>query len=171
MTCQQVDHQVILTEHHNRHFTCKAYVLKGGEKTATQKCFDSNPLIFVQDNLYEAPKDANYPYHVNIPLETDPGLQMVLGDSKYNHWFTLPKTVVADCVLIQWLYWTANSCIHPGYNSDTLPATYFDQQDLSLCGNHPPDVNRIPEQFWNCAEVKITGSTGGGNMPAVCFCN
>jgi hypothetical protein len=162
---QQVDLQVILTAHHKGHFTYKACALKADETTATQQCFDSNPLIFVQDNLYGAPKDSNYPDRAYIPLESYPGLQRVSEGSKYSHRFTLPKNIVGDRVLIQWQYWTANSCIYPGYNSATLPGTFFDQHGLSLCENIPLDGNGIPEQFWNCAEVTVTSSTGGGTTP------
>ena len=30
-------------------------------ETATQACFDANPLVFESDDLYGAPKDPNYP--------------------------------------------------------------------------------------------------------------
>jgi len=126
---QQVDLQVILTAHHKGHFTYKACALKTGETTATQQCFDSNPLIFVQDNLYGAPKDPNYPDRAYIPLESYPGLQK--GGNpygiKYSHRFSLPPNLVGDRVLIQWQYWTANSCIYPGYRPMKWPAYYFDQ--------------------------------------------
>jgi len=92
---QQVDLQVILTKHHKGHFTYKACALKTGETNATQQCFDSIPLIFVQDHLYGAPKDPNYPDRAYIPLETYPGLQK--GGNpygiKYSHRFSLPPNL------------------------------------------------------------------------------
>jgi len=154
---QQIDLQVVLTAHHKGHFTYSACALKTGETTATQQCFDANPLTFVQDNLYGAPKDPSYPDRAYIPLTTFPGIQSG-GDPygyKFNHRFALPPSVVGDRVLIQWHYWTANSCIYPGYRTFNWPANYFDQQGLPDCGSIPLDGNGIPEQFWNCAEVTI----------------
>ena len=145
---QQIDLSVILTAHHKGHFTYSACALKAGETTATQQCFDSNPLIFVQDNLYGAPKDNRYPDRAYIPLTTFPGIQQG-GDPfgyKFSHRFQLPAGLSGDRVLIQWHYWTANSCIYPGYRTLTWPAYFFDQSSLADCTSIPLDGNGIPEQ-------------------------
>lgn len=155
---QEVDLQVVLTAHHKGHFTFNACALESGKTTATQDCFDQSPLEFVKDNLYGAPKDPNYPNRAYLPLLTYPNIQYdssgVYG-SRYSHRFKLPATLVGDVVLIQWHYWTANSCVYPGYNNVTWPAYFFDNGGLPDCGNVPPDGNGVPEQFWNCAEVRI----------------
>eukprot|EP00590_Aulacoseira_subarctica_P007437 CAMPEP_0172436386 /NCGR_PEP_ID=MMETSP1064-20121228/71696_1 /TAXON_ID=202472 /ORGANISM="Aulacoseira subarctica , Strain CCAP 1002/5" /LENGTH=495 /DNA_ID=CAMNT_0013184787 /DNA_START=261 /DNA_END=1748 /DNA_ORIENTATION=+ len=170
---QQIDLQVVLTAHHKGHFTYSACALSAGQTTATQQCFDANKLMFVKDNLYGAPKDTRYPDRAYIPLTSFPGIQIVnsaVGATAYrfNHRFQLPAGLSGDLVLIQWTYWTANSCIYPGYRTMSFPANYYDQGGL-------PDCTRtdfvtylgggIPELFWNCIEVKILNTPAPAPAP------
>mmetsp|Transcript_15652 Transcript_15652/g.22296 ORF Transcript_15652/g.22296 Transcript_15652/m.22296 type:complete len:441 (-) Transcript_15652:100-1422(-) len=172
---QQIDLQVVLTAHHKGHFTYSACALSAGQTTATQQCFDANKLMFVKDNLYGAPRDSRYPDRAYIPLTSYPGLQVVpnIGDSskpayRYNHRFQLPAGLSGDLVLIQWTYWTANSCIYPGYRTMTWPANYYDQGGLSDCTrtNFVTYLGGgIPELFWNCIEVKILNTPAPAPAP------
>jgi len=50
----------VLTAHHKGHFVLKACPVSPGE-IPSQGCFDANPLEFVSDELYGAPKDVNFP--------------------------------------------------------------------------------------------------------------
>jgi len=150
---QEVDFEAVLATHHKGHFTYSACALQDGETTATQQCFDSNPMMFVKDNLYGGPLDSNYPTRAYIAPTTFPGIQ-IGGDPSghiFNHRFRLPAGLSGKRVLIQWHYWTANSCVYPGYRQLAWPANFFDYNDLGMsdCTNIPLDGNGIPEQFWN----------------------
>jgi len=59
-TGSTVEFESILTAHHWGHFTLKACPISPGQ-VPSQSCFDSNPLTFVEDTLYGAPSDPNYP--------------------------------------------------------------------------------------------------------------
>jgi len=49
------------------HFEVKACAISSGE-VATQECFDGNPLVFVSDELYDAPPHSLYPGRAYIPI-------------------------------------------------------------------------------------------------------
>jgi hypothetical protein len=56
-----VELETVLTAHHRGHFEFKACKLNPINQPApTQACFDSNPLEFIEDVLYGAPKDPKY---------------------------------------------------------------------------------------------------------------
>jgi len=115
----------------------------------TQACFNQNPLTFVADNLYGAVKDNNYPVRAyaspQAPLvsSTDQPASVM----NYEFQMKLPSGLSGD-VLLQWIYYTANSFNPPGYTQYPFP--------------WPNGYNNLPsgigERFWNCAEVSISGT-------------
>jgi len=141
----------------------------------TKECFDENKLTFLSDELYGAPRDVNYPERGYLAPASiaewtngDPGEQPVFG-AEYKMRYQLPTSssssstgVVGDVVLLQWYYLTANSCKHPGYAEYPFPAMWGDDVDfypgLPDCEHVPEDGNGVPEQFWNCAEIRIVSS-------------
>ena len=137
---QEIDLSSVITAHHMGHFEYKACPIQPGE-VPTQACFDAHPLEFVQDKIYNAPKDTNYPERAYIP-ETG---------SDFTHTFKLPADLSGNLVLIQWVYVTANSCLPPGYRDYPFPPG-FPSPNGSDCGSS------LGEQFWNCAEVRIEPS-------------
>lgn len=56
-----IDIESLLTAHHKGHIEVKACPLAYPEEVVSQACFDSHPLEFIEDELYGAPKDVNYP--------------------------------------------------------------------------------------------------------------
>ena len=54
-------------------------------------------------------------------------------------------------------YLTANSCYHEGYQQYNWPSSWSADTTLSsmLCGEISLNGVGVPEQFWNCAEVRI----------------
>jgi len=111
----------------------------------TEACFKQYPLTFVQDKLYGAVKDNNYPMRAYAsPLAASP--------MNFEFLMKLPNGLSGD-VLIQWIYVTANSFNPPGYTKYPFP--------------WPNGFNNLPEgigeRFWNCAEVTMTG---GAPVPA-----
>ena len=61
-----VELDVVLTAHHMGHFTYKACAINAGE-VASQECFDSNPLTFVEDVLYGSLPDPDNADRAYIP--------------------------------------------------------------------------------------------------------
>jgi len=117
---------------------------------STQDCFEANPLEFVEDVSYGAPKDPNYP-----------GRGHFTGNNKdFTMKFKLPMGVTGEKVLMQWRYVTANNCWPPGY--ENYPYEQAKGGNSATC-NYPLDPTGAtgtgnPEQFWNCAELTILPS-------------
>merc|ERR1712224_789740 len=104
------------------------------------------------------PKDEEYPDRA-----------MLFGDAMaVSYKFKLPSSLVGEQVLLQWIYWTANSCKYDGYDE------YFNKYETptSVKGNWSPGLGacgpienipivreglHVPEIFVNCAEVSIGG--------------
>ena len=157
---QQIDVDVELTAHHKGHFTIKACPISSGG-VATQACFDNNKLRFISGG--GANFDPNYPERAYIP-PAPPGTQAADGSGlwNYRYRFQLPSGLSGDRVLLQWHYVTANSCLPAGYRSYNFAwgglAGQYPWGPPSDCGPLPTQVftrpGPMPEQFWNCAEVR-----------------
>ena len=168
---QVVDFDVDMTAHHKGHFVLKACAISPGQ-TATQACFDRNPLRFISG--HGANPHPNYPDRAYLPpanpIAAPNGAhpQFAAGGRwSYRYKFQLPSGLSGDLVLLQWHYIASNSCLPPGYNTYNWPAGWNPGNlpvcvDIPLYGSVPVQGGR-PEQFWNCAEVRITG--GGGQVP------
>ena len=142
-----VELDVILTAHHMGHFSYKACAINAGE-VASQECFDSNPLIFVEDVFYGSMPDPDYPNRAYIPradsaiIQKDGG-----GDYKFSHRFKLPAGLSGELVLLQWHYITGNSCLaDEGYLNYNFPAGFEPNSQLGVCESIPPDGRGVPEQ-------------------------
>jgi len=149
---------VTLTAHHKGHFVFSACSIVHGEVPA-QSCFDDNRLMFVEDMLHGAKLDANYPERAYLAPLGD-------SDPRYSFKMRLPSDLHGDLVLIQWYYLTANSCINEGYEEYDWPWDYgwnTGGVTPAQCGEVSKDGNGVPEQFWNCAEVKIVRGRNGDN--------
>lgn len=164
---QEIIIDVVLTAHHKGHFTYKVCPVQPGE-VPTQACFDKNPLIFKKDMLYGGRRDKRYPERAYIAPKTVPNAVVDtsgIRGMKFSHKFKLPDGVHGSLVLIQWHYMTANSCVHEGYDSYKWPKGWNDHGNLGVCKNIPEDGNGVPEQFWNCAEVRINAKTSTRRGP------
>jgi len=85
---------------------------------------------------------------------------------KFSHTYRLPNGLNGDLVLIQWHYFTSNSCIYTGYREYTWPVGWEVSETIPECQNIPHDGNGVPEQFWNCAEVTINTTGRSSSLPA-----
>lgn len=56
-----IDIESVITAHHKGHIEVKACPMTDTSSVASQACFDAHPLEFVSDEIYNAPKDTNYP--------------------------------------------------------------------------------------------------------------
>mmetsp|Transcript_51720 Transcript_51720/g.155230 ORF Transcript_51720/g.155230 Transcript_51720/m.155230 type:complete len:383 (-) Transcript_51720:162-1310(-) len=148
-----IELKTVLTAHHQGHFEFKAC----SQPEPTQACFDANPLTFERDLLYDAPIDLNYPGRVYVAPPNVEG--KVSGGNPpgmiFRHEFKLPDGLHGDKVLLQWHYITGNSCEDTGYENNPW------RSDRSVCSQ--PLSLTTPEQFWNCAEIRVTPA--GGPLP------
>jgi len=149
-----------LTAHHKGYLEVKGCPLG---RESSQECFDAYPLEFVKDLLYGMPKDDAYP-----------GRGYLFGtEARLSMQFKLPEDLVGEQVLMQWVYWTANSCNPVGLaeyystpkpegstgpNWQSLLDTCPPESDTPLAPLPNPDFNVLtPERFINCAEVTVAG--------------
>jgi len=158
---QVITIEAVLTAHHKGHFELYACALKNPEEVATKSCFEENPLKFVKDVLYGSPKDKNYPMRAyvapndgNANTISDPTLPNG-GGMLLKHEYRLPNKVFGEHVLIQWKYYTANSCEVPGYDDYDFPSQSWRSGNLGKCSILDETGDDAPERFWNCAEVTI----------------
>lgn len=150
-----------LVAHHTGHMEVKACPMGSA---STQECFDEpgHILEFVEDLAYDMPKDENYPergYYYG---------SQEFNNNAFSMQFKLPEGLVGEEVLLQWWYYTANSCTPEGYaeyfgaNSD-LPEDFWNSS-MDICTDEqwtPVFYSGAwPERFVNCAEVTIV--QGGG---------
>jgi hypothetical protein len=120
----------------------------------TQECFNRHPLEFVSYPAFGSPKDTNYPNRGYIaPNDLSPVMN-----------FRLPRGISGDHVLLQWKYVAANSCLPKGYTQYPFPSGWS-PGNLPLCPDVYQDSGGLPEQFWNCADVRINSSSGGSPTP------
>lgn len=129
------------------HFTYKACAINAGE-VASQECFDSNPLTFVEDVLYGSLPDPDNADRVYIPRSDAAFIQKDNnGQYKFSHRFRLPEGLSGDLVLLQWYYITANSCLaDEGYLNYSFPAGFEPNLQVGVCNSIPPDGRGVPEQ-------------------------
>eukprot|EP00560_Eucampia_antarctica_P002180 CAMPEP_0197840640 /NCGR_PEP_ID=MMETSP1437-20131217/45721_1 /TAXON_ID=49252 ORGANISM="Eucampia antarctica, Strain CCMP1452" /NCGR_SAMPLE_ID=MMETSP1437 /ASSEMBLY_ACC=CAM_ASM_001096 /LENGTH=354 /DNA_ID=CAMNT_0043450277 /DNA_START=577 /DNA_END=1642 /DNA_ORIENTATION=- len=154
---EEITVDVVLTEHHKGHFVFKACAIEEFE-VATQGCFDQHPLTFVEDLLYAAPVDVNHLERGYIAPTTHSGIQNSSGAYLFSHKYLLPPGLTGDLVLLQWHYYTANTCVYEGYDTYPWPNSSWNP-NLAVCPEISSDGIGTPEQFWNCAEITILTGT------------
>ena len=125
--------------------------------------------------------DPNYPDRAYLPPPNPPRApngehpQFPSGGHwSYKYKFQLPQGLSGNLVLLQWHYIASNSCLPPGYNTYNWPAGW-NPGNLGACVDiplHGSDSSGMvqagrPEQFWNCAEVRITGGSAPTPTPPV----
>ena len=76
---QTIEIKSVLTAHHWGHYALRACPLANHGDVPSESCFESHKLEFVEDVLYGAPKDLNYPERAYI---APPGISnKVQGES------------------------------------------------------------------------------------------
>ena len=162
---QEIDIEVVLTAHHEGYFE---FFICGDTSSPSTECFDEYPLEFVRDPLYGAPKDPNYPSRAYVPPRD------FYDGQTHKYVMKLPDSLPFGNVLLQWRYIAGNTCSpNPEYidfyNSAWGDAANgYSKAGLRPCGINfdfeplPPtraSQDRVPERFWNCAEVEILDGT------------
>ena len=179
---------VTLTAHHKGHFVFSACPISNTTTIPTRACFEQYRLIFVKDLLYGAPVDVNHPERVYVAPSTIPSrvypTDYEFKDAMlFSYTLQLPSGLIGELVLLQWYYVASNSgCIHEGYDVYPFPREWIASLDnendgandtisaweekvsigtgLNSCNEVlPEDGDGVPEQFWNCAEVRVRAAT------------
>lgn len=112
------------------------------------------------------PIDKNYPSRWYLPCRNTGhvGVHIVGGESGTMR-YKLPENVTCKHCIVQWYWATANSCNPPGVENYFINYKYpFGKEcesDAGGKGAHAPwlqecDGDRLPEEFWSCADVQIT---------------
>lgn len=158
---QTLSMDIVLTSHHKGHFEfyiCNKNDLSSPENGIHQECLYQNRLL--RDETYDSisPIDGNFPWRyyvepstcMEFQLEPYPGFKTTVH-------FKLPSELVCDHCVLQWWYFTGNSCNYQGYDNfegiDCEIPWY--NKDLPRCEGS----TAYPEEFWNCADIKIYDPT------------
>ncbi|CAN0461279.1 unnamed protein product, partial [Laminaria digitata] len=161
---------VISTFHwgHLEYFICDTADLEDGEDgVVTQECFNKHPLSRAADDGAASPIDPMHPgrYFLDPPCratetdqtKTDGATAGYLVTGRYQ----LPVGLSCTRCVVQMIYYTGNSCRHPGYEEfspTSIPTgcaplvSDWIHLDPPPCGEGFP----YPEEFWNCADIAIT---------------
>ena len=128
----------ILTAHHEGHL--EVWGCPKG-RASTQECFREHKLDFVDDVSFGMPQDPNYPRRGYFYGGWD------YSDTVMTMRFQLPQNLVGEEVLLQWWYFTANSCTPEGYAEymarNNLPDSFW-SPDTSTCMTRKV----LNEYFW-----------------------
>ncbi|CAM9828982.1 unnamed protein product, partial [Hapterophycus canaliculatus] len=123
-----------------------------------------HPLDRAEDDGDASPIDPDHRgrYYVDPTCRAEETDQTKLPGAVYGDVVTarykLPDGVTCDHCIVQMVYYTGNSCKHPGYDDFNPPSwpsecapTKADwvQTSLGMCGMD----GRYPEEFWNCADI------------------
>jgi len=139
-----------LTAYHGGHIEIGACA----DDEPTQECFSSNKLKYKGGGH---PRDSAYKERAYLGTTSDQ------GTGAYTHRFRLPDNIVGKRVLLQWRYFTANSCQPEGYR-DYFDSVGWNYGSTGMCNKDTYDDrgSTVPERFWNCIEVSILPSSGEG---------
>ncbi|QDZ22953.1 putative chitinase [Chloropicon primus] len=170
---QVYDFEFIITAHHYGHVELR---LCRDWRRPTQACFDAHPLEFVSDELYGALPDPRHPERGymapanHIERRVPPSGGAFEGGMQFRMKFRIPLSIGrCDHCALQWTYVTANSCLVGGYRQYDFPDPSWWAGHLPDCEqteNWPRDGSAFPEQFWNCADVRIVPSGSSTPLPA-----
>jgi len=124
-----------LTAYHGGHIEIGACA----DDKPTQECFSTNKLKY-KDGGH--PRDSTYHERAYLGTTSDRG-------STYTHRFRLPDNIVGERVLLQWRYFTANSCQPEGYR-EYFDSVGWNYGSTRMCNKDTYDDrgSTVPERFW-----------------------
>ena len=103
----------------------KACPIPDDRSVPHQSCFDSFPLLFLQDETYPIMTPDNnfrarsYVYQGNAQqYGSDP------SGTRFSLKYKLPPNLNGERILLQWHYVTANTCFDIGYGMYSFPFAY-----------------------------------------------
>ena len=115
---------VTLTVHHMGHFEF-SLCPTATQATLSQDCFRNRKLEILQDNIFGAPVDAQFPERAMIP---PPQYQATSSAYiLYSYDVRLPppsEDWPSGPYVLKWMYVTANSCYPNGYVQYSIPDSW-----------------------------------------------
>mmetsp|Transcript_10569 Transcript_10569/g.25020 ORF Transcript_10569/g.25020 Transcript_10569/m.25020 type:complete len:536 (+) Transcript_10569:115-1722(+) len=163
---QEIDVEFVITAHHRGVIELRLC----DEPRATQSCFNKYPALkrvrYEDEELYsKQPINPEYPsfFYLNpvCSVNQDPSF----GGYQMTARFKLPEGVSCEQCVIQMWWITANSCVPPGYRNFDFPAEWANCAGDGGSGWYTPGQadclgTTLAEEFWNCADVKISPANG-----------
>ena len=168
-----IDVESVITAHHMGHVEVRACPITASNPIPTQACFNQHKLEFIsdEDGEFRMPQDESYRQRGYLTGSTG----AYGSQNRYFMKFKLPDGLIGETVLLQWWYFTANSCSPVGYDDyfngnnqrlETLPGSFWNE-GLGECGFEYTEFQSeqyfrggSPERFVNCAEIRITSNDG-----------
>eukprot|EP00121_Abeoforma_whisleri_P000758 Awhi_evm1s671 len=167
---QIIDIQIQITAHHKGHF--EFWLCDQAE--VTFECLNKYHLVRAEDSTHPlSPIDSEFPerYYLepscagDSPNNFDDENQanLIPKSQRITMKYKLPEGVTCDHCVLQWWWGSGNSCLIPDSRSFNYPQDTCDSWTtggITDCGN-----GAYPEEFWNCADIKITNN--GASAPAM----
>eukprot|EP00904_Undaria_pinnatifida_P011980 jgi/Undpi1/7912/HiC_scaffold_24.g10384.m1 len=162
--------KVVVSTYHWGHlefFICNADDMSDPDGVVTQGCFNMHPLDRASDDDTASRIDPNHVgrYFLDPACrasETDQSMpDGAFSGDVVTARYQLPDGLTCSRCIVQMVYYTGNSCRHPGYDefnpsswdSECAPNTAdWINTGVGMCG----DGDAYPEEFWNCADIEIT---------------
>jgi hypothetical protein len=146
-----------ITAHHRGHFEfrlCDAALLSD-PTTVTWACLNQNVLQRVSVPGEVSPVDVNHPERYYLEPECSPNYNKTIF-MKYR----MPANVTCERCVIQWWWITGNSCNAPDYANRSPQPAHVASGCQWWEPNLPACSTTYPEEFWNCADVRLVSGTG-----------
>ena len=148
---------IAITSHHGGHFEfyiCDANDLDFPENGITQECLYTHQLQRAENIDTISPVDEKYPYRYYL----EPTSCMRFQEEPFPAYITtvayqLPENLTCRHCVLQWWYFTGNSCNHIGYREYQGAHCNTEWYNKELQDCQTSDVK--PEEFWNCADISI----------------
>lgn len=120
------------------------------------------------------PVDEKYPGRWYVPCRKGGhvGVHIVGGEDNDDMMYRLPSGVTCEHCVLQWYWATANSCAPRGLVDYMQrmgnPFGTTCQGDGGAVGTYmanmaPCGGDKVPEEFWSCADIRITAGNGGAS--------
>lgn len=172
---QEVEFTVHINTHHHGYFeffVCDRNDLANPETDKiTQKCLLKHQLLRSPNDPSESPYDSNYPGRYYLDPKCSKKFN-ANGQGFVSMKYLIPENLECEHCVLQWWWVTANSCSGPGYDDVNFPNTYANcNGDGGAKGWLPREKSNCyeyggyPEEFWNCADIKIEKNDGSTKSP------
>eukprot|EP01134_Creolimax_fragrantissima_P002165 CFRG2165T1 len=175
---QDYEFEVLVSTHHRGHYEFRVCDFKENGNQLTQTCLNEHLLLRADGDDAVSSIDPDHPERYYLePTCANPydieGNGVLFHHMKYH----IPDSLQCEFCIVQWVYVTANSCNPPGYHErSNWPTTYggcagdgpgsgWWGTTLSDCGvgTGARPAGGYPEEFWNCANVRILDGNSNGN--------
>ena len=173
---EAIDIEISVSTHHHGWFEFKICDNSDGGPI-TQSCLNEHVLVRDPSDPSISPIDQKYPSRYYMIPKCHP------ESMKQSMRYLLPPGLTCEHCVLQWYWVTANSCHGGGYEGVAFPETFVKNgkevryDDKTACpdgdggavGWYPRlplesskcrEGKGYPEEFWNCADIRILAGDG-----------